>query len=507
MLSTQGDDTEKVIAAAGECKRLGITLQAPDVNRSDVGFSVVGTNGDQAVLFGLGAIKNVGEGAARLVVAERVKGGPFKSLDDLCERVDLRTVNKRVLEALAKAGALDALGPRERVHAAIDRTIAAAQMVQKAAGIGQQSLFGGEMTASTASALPSVLPLSDQQRLAWEKESLGFFLSNHPFERAARHLASKVTANSSQITEEMKGERVTVAGCVMSVRKVITKRSETMCIAHIEDLHGSIEVVVFPRTYQITTDLWREDNIVVVSGKVDLRQSGGGGDEESRGSAEVLADFAEEWVPSGEPEPEEEAAPPVLLEEPAAELNDWSLAEMGPMPQEPPDFDIAEAPAVYEVTPPPEPAGAVESQLEPAEPSPSTSRPSEPEASTPEPANLEPSRPEPSDSKLSEPEPVAAEPAPGSPPSEPVRVAVSASYRRVTIVFNESGDRNADLSRLRQLHATLSKQPGQVPYVLAVVGTEGRRHVAGPTLRVQYTEELAQTVEHLLGPGSIVTDN
>jgi hypothetical protein len=143
------------------------------------------------------------------------------------------------------------------------------------------------MTASTATALPSVPPISDQQRLAWEKESLGFFLSNHPFERAARHLASKVTVNSSQITEESKGERVTVAGCVMSVRKVITKRSETMCIAHIEDLHGSIEVVGFPRTYQQYADLWVEDSILVVQGKVDARDD----------RLQIIAEGLEAWDP------------------------------------------------------------------------------------------------------------------------------------------------------------------------------------------------------------------
>jgi DNA polymerase-3 subunit alpha len=250
------------------------------------------------VRFGLGTIKNVGEGAANLIVTERQEHGPYKSLDDLCERVDLRTVNRRVLEALTKSGALDDFGPRERILAALDQALAAAQQAQKAAGIGQQSLFGGDSGAATATALPVVPAPTDRERLTWEKETLGFFLSGHPFESAARALAGRITANTSQVTDEMKDERVTMAGAIVSLRKIMTRKGEQMAVVQLEDLHGSIEAVVFPRTFAANPEIWREDNVVVIGGKITLRSDNGGrGEDEGKGRPEVLVDHAEEWVP------------------------------------------------------------------------------------------------------------------------------------------------------------------------------------------------------------------
>jgi DNA polymerase-3 subunit alpha len=205
------------------------------------------------------------------------------------------------------------------VLAALDRAMAAGQQSQKAAEIGQGSLFGGaDDLMAQATSLPTVPPVSDQQRLSWEKESLGFFLSNHPFEAAARSLAGAVTANTSQITDEMTNERVTIAGAIMSVRKIVTKKQETMVVAHIEDLHGGIEAVVFPRTYSLTPELWREDNIVILEGKITVRRMESS-DEEARGVPEILVDSAKQWDPAEYPLDEEVLAvddAPALLEGP-----------------------------------------------------------------------------------------------------------------------------------------------------------------------------------------------
>ncbi len=459
MLSTQGDDTDKVIAAAGECRRLGIPLLGPDVNHSNVPFSVEpdtsapSTNaskrapteieGDRelrlSVRFGLGTVKNVGTGAAQLLVDERERGGAFKSLDDLCQRVDLRSVNKRVLEALTKAGALDTFGPRERVLAGLDRAMAAGQQAHKAAEIGQGSLFGLDDAISQSTALPSVPPITDQQRLTWEKESLGFFLSSHPFEAAARSTAGIVTANTSQVSEEMDGERVSMAGAVMSVRKVVTKKGESMAVAHLEDLHGGIDAIVFPRTYAVTSELWREDNIVIVHGRVALRRVDSQSGDEGRGLPEVLVDSAQEWVPGAvEEELPTEDEPLLDVDELLIEAEVESAA----------DDELSGGDF--------EPALAIEE------------RPSDS------------SSPETLDASCS---PVVSQ--------------------HLVIRFRSTVDREEDLRRLRELYATVALHPGQQSFEIVFDMGEKKQRLVGDGLSVGYTPELEREIEAILGSGAL----
>jgi len=443
MLSTQSDDTDKVIAAAGECRRLGIPLLPPDVNRSQVGFSVEGPEaGDPLgheeslrVLFGLGAVKNVGSSAAQTIVAEREAHGRYASLDDLCQRVDLRVVNKRVLEALGKAGALDAFGPRERIMAALDRAMAAGQLAQRAAEIGQGTLFGPEPLAAGGSLLPDAPPIPDQQRLAWEKEALGFFLSSHPFERAARHLHSTVTANTSQVTDEMNGERVTLAGAIMSIRRVVTKKQESMVVARIEDLHGGIEAVVFPRAYALNPEIWREDAIVVVRGRVAVRRVESQSEEETRGIPEILVDTADEWVyDPGADESLPTSDDPVASLQPELAGSDPAA---DPVAADPPDVA---GPALD---------GAVCSESDDA----------------------------------------AA--------SEPAR------QRSVVITFRATADREADLKRLRQLQQTLAVFPGPDAIEIHFLERDACRRLVGESLSVAFNPTFQREVESILGDGSV----
>ncbi|HEY8478132.1 MAG TPA: DNA polymerase III subunit alpha [Chloroflexota bacterium] len=300
VLSTEASNTDKVVSVIGECRRLGIPVLPPSINESEADFTVERVRDPDGaerlgIRFGLNAIRNVGEGAVEAIVAERRARGRYASLEDLCRRVDLKTLNRRVLESLVKAGALDAFGRREQLLAGLEAVMAAAQQAQKAQEIGQASLFGFDEGPSTASApapaipLPAVDPVDRRQWLAWEKEALGLYISTHPFAVAARQLRGRLTADSSMVGEELDGQQVTLAGVVVDVRRIVTKRKDTMAIVTLEDLQGSLEVVVFPRVYAATADVWREDGVAVVTGKVEQRED----------RYQVVCESAEAWVADG----------------------------------------------------------------------------------------------------------------------------------------------------------------------------------------------------------------
>jgi DNA polymerase-3 subunit alpha len=307
VLTTDVAKPEKVVSALGECRRIGIPILVPNINYSQVRFTVERVEHDPAsdpagfdrgIRFGLAAVKNVGEGAVEAVVAEREKHGPFKSLDDFCGRVDLRTVNKRVIEALVKCGAMDDFGPRERLLAGIDACMGAGQSRQKAASAGQVDMFsmfsGGDADgpAMIETPLPVVADVGRREKLAWEKEAIGVFLSDHPFMDAARFFDHPRYTVTSAISPEIADRQVTIAGIVASVRRITTRKGDTMAVATLEDLYGSVEVVGFPRTYQQYADLWQEDAILVVQGKVDARDE----------RLQIIAEGIEPWNPSADAE-------------------------------------------------------------------------------------------------------------------------------------------------------------------------------------------------------------
>jgi DNA polymerase-3 subunit alpha len=275
---------EKVAAAVAECRRMGIEVLPPDVHQSHLEFTVEG----DAIRFGLLAVKNVGQGAIESIVAARDDGGPFRSLTDFCTRIDLRLANRKVLEALAKVGALSPFGHPAQILLGLDDAIAAAQATQRDRISGQTSLFdlGAADAAALERPLPSATEVSVRERLRWEKELLGLYLSEHPMGEVAEQVGRYVTAYSSDLRDEsLDSQRVVVGGIVTGVRTVITKAKATMAIVTLEDLQGSIEVVVFPRLYEQTTGTWRDGDILLVAGRVDHK-----GEEIS-----LLADLAVEW--------------------------------------------------------------------------------------------------------------------------------------------------------------------------------------------------------------------
>ena len=283
VLTAFRDNEEKVAAAVAECRRLGIDVRPPDVHRSFVEFTVE----DDAIRFGLLAVKNVGEGAIESIIAARNEGGDFLSLSDFCSRVDLRLVNKRVMECLIKVGAMNRFGHAAQLLAALDDAMAAGQAAQRDRTSGQTSLF--EMGADAGALdrpLPQVPEALSRERLHWEKELLGLYLSEHPLGSMADQIAQFVTAYSSDLKDEsLEGQRVLIAGMVTGVRTVTTRNKDTMAVATLEDLQGTLEVVVFPRMYATSGGTFAEGAILLVGGRIDHR-----GEESS-----VLADAVWVW--------------------------------------------------------------------------------------------------------------------------------------------------------------------------------------------------------------------
>jgi len=273
-LIIQAGQLEKVATAIAECRRLRITVLAPNINRSQVTFSIEKDGDAPAIRFGLTAIKNVGSGAVEPIIAERDKGGEFKSIEDLCRRCDLHGVNRRVMESLIKAGTLDSLGNRGTLLNNVNRILSLAQREQRLRETGQSTMFDlwGEATPVPMPSLDlEAADISVKEKLGWEKELTGVYLSEHPFNSVAGKVASGNTTLCGQIDAELADQTVVVAGMVASVRHLLTRDGRPFASTVLEDLDGQVEVMVWPRVYADTTDLWQEGNILLVEGKVRLR--------------------------------------------------------------------------------------------------------------------------------------------------------------------------------------------------------------------------------------------
>ncbi|MCC6626675.1 MAG: DNA polymerase III subunit alpha [Chloroflexi bacterium] len=273
VLTTEAGNSDKIIGAAAECRRLGVALRPPDVNLSERGFMVErDADGTLAVRYGLGAIKNVGEGIVTALLAARTgePDGRFASLDRLCAAVDSNQMNKRVLESLVKAGATDCLGPRAALLAALDRALALGQAARKAARVGQMGLFGGSDDVPAAHlTLDDVPALPARTLLVWEKEHLGIYVSAHPLAGLRRPGDARPTLAS--ITAETAGQTVRLLALVKSVRTLLTKRQQTMAVAAIEDEDGEAELVLFPECFDRCGEIAVDDAIVEVTARVEMR--------------------------------------------------------------------------------------------------------------------------------------------------------------------------------------------------------------------------------------------
>jgi DNA polymerase-3 subunit alpha len=270
LLTSEMANTDKVVVHMDECRAMGMGVLPPDVNVSRFSFGVDG----EIIRFGLGAIKNLGEKAIEAIVTAREADGPFSSLADFCRRLDLQLVNRRVVESLIKAGALDSLGePRAALFAGLDAAFEAGQRDQRERAEGQASMFdlmgAGGPAAAADSADPAVPEWELDERLSYEKEVLGFYLSGHPLRRVWDRAMRLGAMASGGLVSVEDGARVLLCGLVSGLREINTKSGNRMGFVTLEDVEGSVEVTVFPETFRQSAAHLRSGAPVLVRGKVE----------------------------------------------------------------------------------------------------------------------------------------------------------------------------------------------------------------------------------------------
>ncbi len=249
LLSSEMGNPDKILRYLSECRDKRIEVLPPDVNESQQDFTVVGGK----IRFGLAAVKNVGQAATQSILSAREEKENFGSLPDFCLKVDLRKVNKRVIESLIKCGAFDSIGPsRAQLLAGLEEAMEWSQGLERERSNPQIILFGGSQSGrgKAEPRLPVVPEWPESQRLAFEKETLGFYLTGHPLTRYAEALQRLTTTNTQQIREIADGQEIVIGGVVNTLKEITTKKGDRMAFVTLEDLNGVVEVIIFAELYK-----------------------------------------------------------------------------------------------------------------------------------------------------------------------------------------------------------------------------------------------------------------
>lgn len=446
LMTVERHNVEKIGLLVAECRKLGIEVLPPDVNASDIDFSIEEeAEGKYAIRFGLGAVKNVGEGPVETILAARQTGGFFKNLDDFCRRVDLRQVNRRALESLIRVGALRPFGTRSQLLAGIEHIMGHSASIHKAKDVGQMSLFGAAtgLTFSAEEAILAALPeipeVPRKEILGWEKDLVGTYVSEHPLQNVIADLQNTITHFSGDLDDSLNGQMVTLAGTVDYIRRHITKKGDPMAFVGLEDLQGLVEIVVFPRTWKETQNTWEVDKILIVGGRVDAKGR----------EPKIICESVTDQIRVAKAAGDAKAPPP-----PSA----YSSSNDGTQTTR-----ASSKPAVSSSAPPP---AWVQQDV----------------ASTP--------------------------PLPAPPPntSAPVGQPVgpdSSSSQELIVTIRRSGDQHADVERLRLLRELLTEFKGTNTFKFHLLGDPqkgGSLELAFPNDRTHYCPELEQELVSMLGP-------
>lgn len=280
LMNSESDDIERIAFLIDECRRMRLEVLPPDINESLASFTVVK---DSVIRFGLNAIKNVGANIVAVIVQEKKQNGPFGNIAEIIERVQNRDLNKKSLESMIKCGATDSIGERGHLLANMDILLNYARENQQPKTNGQINLF----TAAPAALPPLKLqdaPAADKkERLEWEKELLGLYISDHPI-KEYEQIIKKTALLPSQLSTQLVGKNTRVGGVISHIHKIITKSGKPMLFVGLEDECAKIEVLVFPRTLANTPTFWQENKIIIASGRLDDKE----------GSYKLLCEQAQE---------------------------------------------------------------------------------------------------------------------------------------------------------------------------------------------------------------------
>lgn len=296
LLTSDQHNTDRIAIEVAECRQQGLEVLPPDINESYDSFTViVEPEGEppKRIRFGLNAIKNVGENVVAAIIEERKAHGSFQSLEDFLSRVRGRDLNRKSLESLAKAGALDSLAERNRLLANLDMLLHFARQAERAAANGQTNLFGMlPVDHSPTLKLQPAEPAAPPQMLVWERELLGLYLSSHPL-APHRPILERITLRCTDCQRMGRDVTVKLGGLVANIQKIITRNGEPMLFVKLEDLSGSIECLIFPRVLQSNPSLWQLDRIILLEGRLSDKD----------GTVKVLVNNAWEYNPENLPEP------------------------------------------------------------------------------------------------------------------------------------------------------------------------------------------------------------
>jgi DNA polymerase-3 subunit alpha len=466
LLSVFKHDTDRVALYIADCRRLGIDVLPPDVNRSGFDFEIEARPGKgTGIRYGLGAIKNVGEGAVQAILVARRADGDFRSVDDFARRVDLRQVGKRALESLVRVGALDGLAKRIVLFDALDRILAVSAAHFRAKEIGQLTFFGGPAGASDTLSLPT--PSSDvprRQQLNWEKELLGVYVSDHPLTPHLEALTRAVTHFSAELRDAVQGQSVCVAGVVNAIRPYQTRTGKAMAFVSLEDVQGAIELVVFSRLWKDVVRWLQPEMIVVARGKVDGE----------RGDPKVLVEAITSDLQSA------------CAEEPGPAPAAGARAPAGGSPSEGPPGEAADEPppAVAPEAPPLSEGMGWEAPVKVEDPV-LTHAPVLGAAG-------------------GEPEVAGSS---WEPPLAPAPAGAGRSTSRdplmITLVMQSTGDGKRDARRMRRVYGILTSYPGKDRFAFHVYESARRYHLEFPNSTTGYCTDLQSQLERLLGEGKV----
>lgn len=526
LLSVFKGDTGRVALYIADCKRMGIQVSAPDVNASGLDFEIEDRNGDSAIRYGLGAVKNVGESAVLTILEARKEGGPFRSLEDFTRRVDLRKVGRRAVESLIMVGALDIFGNRLALLDSLDRIMSYSSSLFRAAEVGQMSLFSSATGVRERLQLPD--PTSEipkRQQLRWEKELLGLYVSEHPLAPYVEELTGMVSHFSGEITEAEHGNSVTVAGEVSALRPYETRNGKPMGFLTIEDLQGTLDVVAFPRVWEEVVDWLQVDQIVVIEGNVDAE----------RGTPKVLADSITQGVkaPRGRKASrrsltaegtllEGSIHTPVELDDMEHHLVHGLQDRRGEHGNEGGGPIVADEPLPAESAPRSRDSIRRQSDAETTQQGDDSAQEGEGLTEERTPTDLQPDEaraegrttgsttvdsgdiPIEGDRRVGAAEVAGrSEDRPGKAEAGSPSIPVEADHFMITILFRSSGDMERDARRMRRVHGLLNSYPGSDRFAFQVFESSRRYHLEFPNSTTEYSTELHAQLMGLLGEGSV----